>query len=128
MIGKLAGALGLLGLILTGVGLYGVVAYGISQRSREIGIRMALGAGARETRLMVLREVAALGIAGIAIGLPLALGSTRLLASMLFGVGPFDGPAIWGAAVLLMSVLMLAGFLPVRRPTAVAPASVLRAT
>jgi predicted permease len=128
MTAELAGALGLLGLILTAVGLYGVVAYGISQRSREIGIRMALGAGAGETRLMVLREVAVLGLAGVAIGLPLALASTRLLASMLFGIGPWDGLTISGSAALLMAVLLFAGFLPVRRATAVAPASVLRSS
>jgi macrolide transport system ATP-binding/permease protein len=116
------------GLILTPVGLYGVVAYGISHRSRELGIRRALGAGASETRLLVLREVAALGLAGVGAGLPMALVSTRWLTSMLFGIGPWDGPTIAGAATLLMVVLLAAGFLPARRATAVAAAaSVLRA-
>lgn len=123
---ELGGVLGILGLILTAVGLFGVVSYGISQRAVELGIRMALGAGPRETRLLVLREVAMLGAAGAAIGLPLASASTHLLASMLFGVGPWDVPAFLGSAVLLMAVLLVAGFIPARRATAVAPASVLR--
>jgi ABC-type antimicrobial peptide transport system permease subunit len=123
---ELGAVLGILGLVLTAVGLFGVVSYGISQRAVELGIRMALGAGPRETRLLVLKEVATLGVAGAAIGLPLASASTHLLASMLFGVGPWDPPAFAGSAVLLMAVLLMAGFIPARRATAVAPASVLR--
>ena len=123
---ELVGALGALGLIMTAVGLYGVVSYGVSQRTRELGIRMALGANRADTLRLVLREVAVLGLAGIAIGLPVALGATRLLATLLFGVGPWDVPAFVGAGVLLGAVLLAAGFGPARRATGIEPVSALR--
>lgn len=123
---ELVGTLGLLGLILTAVGLYGVVSYGVSQRTRELGIRMALGAGRGDTLRLVLREVALVGLVGMAAGLPLALVATRLFSSLLFGVGAWDVSTFAGAAILLSSVLMLAGFLPARRATAIAPVSALR--
>jgi ABC-type antimicrobial peptide transport system permease subunit len=125
---ELVGALGLLGLILTAVGLYGVVSYGVSQRTRELGIRMALGAGRNETLRLVLREVATLGVIGIAIGLPLALTATRLMSKLLFGVGPWDPVTFLGAGMLLAAVLALAGFLPARRATAIEPSAALRTT
>jgi predicted permease len=124
---ELAGVLGLLGLILTAVGLYGVVSYGVSQRTRDFGIRTALGATRWDTLRLVLREVTILGAIGIAIGLPVALGATHLLTSMLFGVDPWDTAALVSAAALLMLVLLAAGFLPARRATGVNPATALRA-
>jgi predicted permease len=123
---ELVGTLGLLGLILTAVGLYGVVSYGVSQRTRELGIRMALGAGRSETLRLVLREVAMLGLIGMAIGLPLALTATRLFSSLLFGVSPWDVPAFLGAAGLLAVVLFTAGLLPARRATGIEPMAALR--
>ena len=105
MTAELVGSLGLLGLILTAVGLYGVVSYGVSQRTRELGIRMALGAGKNETLGLVLREVGLLGLIGMAAGLPLALIATRLFSSLLFGVGAWDVPTFVGAAMLLAGVL-----------------------
>jgi predicted permease len=123
---ELSGALGLLGLTLTAVGLYGVVSYGVTQRTSELGIRMALGAGRRATLGLVLGDAAVLGIAGIAIGLPLAFGATRLAASLLFGVRPWDPPAFAAAAGLLLTVLLAAAWLPARRATRIAPASALR--
>jgi putative ABC transport system permease protein len=125
---ELVGTLGLLGLILTAVGLYGVVSYGVSQRTRELGIRMALGAGRNETLWLVLREVAMLGLIGVAVGLPLALAATRRFSSLLFGLGPWDVPAFVGATVLLAAVLLIAGFVPARRATGVEPNSALRVT
>ncbi len=124
---ELVGTLGLLGLILTAVGLYGVVSYGVSQRTRELGIRMALGAGRMDTLRLVLREVAMLGLIGIAAGLPLALAATRLLSSLLFGMGAWDVPTFTGAAILLGAVLVVAGFVPARRATSIEPVSALRA-
>ncbi len=124
---ELVGTLGLLGLILTAVGLYGVIAYGIGQRTRELGIRMALGADRTDTMRLVLRDVALLGLAGIAIGVPIGLGATRLFSSLLFGVGPWDIPTFIGAAVLLAAVLFVAGSVPARRATSIDPASALRA-
>jgi predicted permease len=123
---ELVGTLGLLGLILTAVGLYGVVSYGVSQRTRELGIRMALGAGKNETLGVVLREVAMLGLAGVAAGLPLALVATRFFSSLLFGVPAWDAPTFVSAAILLASVLIVAGFVPARRATTIDPASALR--
>ena len=140
---ELVGTLGMLGLILTAVGLYGVVSYGVSQRTRELGIRMALGADRNDTLLLVLREVATLALIGMAAGLPLALAATRLFArgtgdivdvshigrsSPLFGLGPWDVPAFVGAAILLAAVLLVAGFIPARRATSVEPSSALRVT
>jgi ABC-type antimicrobial peptide transport system permease subunit len=123
---ELAGVFGLLGLILTAAGLYGVVSYGVAQRTRELGIRMALGAGRGATLRLVLGEVTVLGGAGIAIGLPLALGATRMAASLLFGVGPSDPPAFASAAALLLAVLLIAGWWPARRATRIDPAAALR--
>jgi ABC-type antimicrobial peptide transport system permease subunit len=125
---ELLGALGPLGLILTAVGLYGVVSYGVSQRTRELGIRMALGADRADTLGLVLREVAILGLTGILIGLPLALAATRLFSGLLFGVGPCDVPNFAGAGVVLAAVLLAAGFAPARRATGIEPLSALRVT
>lgn len=124
---ELVGALGILGLILTAVGLYGVVSYGVSQRTRELGIRMALGADRSDTERLVLGEVARLGLTGIGIGLPLALAATRMMKAMLFGVGPWDVATFAAAGVLLAVVLFLAGFLPARQATGIEPLSALRA-
>ena len=123
---ELVGALGFLGLVLTAVGLYGMVSYSVSQRTRELGIRMALGASRGETLRMVLRETAVLGLIGMAVGLPLAALSTRLMSSLLFGMGPWDIPAFAGAAVLLAAVLLLAALVPARRATSIEPVSALR--
>ena len=126
MTAELVGALGLLGLILTAVGLYGVVSYGVSQRTRELGIRMALGAGRGDTLRLVLREVAMLGLIGMAIGVPLALWATRMFSTMLFGVSPWDVPAFAGAVLVLAAVLFAAGFFPAHRATGIDPGSALR--
>ena len=125
---ELVGALGLLGLILTAVGLYGVVSYGVSQRTREIGIRMALGAARGDTLRLVLREVAGLGLIGIAIGLPLALTATKLLSKLLYGIGPWDPVTFLGAGALLAAIIALAGLLPARRASGIEPSTALRTT
>jgi len=124
----LVGALGFLGLMLTAVGLYGVVSYGVSQRTRELGIRMALGADRGDTLRLVLREVALLGLAGIAIGLPLAFSATRMFSGLLFGVGPWDLLTFAAAGVVLAAVLLAAGLAPARRATGIQPLSALRIT
>jgi predicted permease len=125
---ELVGALGLLGLILTAVGLYGVISYGVNQRTRELGIRMALGADRNDTMRLVMREVMAVGAIGIGVGIPVALVATRGLSSLLFGVSPWDAPAFVAAVVLLSIVLLASGWLPARRATAIEPLSALRAT
>jgi len=123
---ELVGTLGLLGLILTAVGLYGVVSYGVSQRTRELGIRMALGANRNDTLREVLREVATMFTVGIAAGLPLALVATRLCSAMLFGVKPWDVPTFASAGLLLGLVLLAAGFVPANRATRLDPSGALR--
>ena len=125
---ELAASLGFLGLILTAVGLYGVVSYGVTERTRELGIRMALGADRRDTLLLVLREVASVGAIGILAGLPIALTATRAFSSMLFGVAPWDAPAFLASVFVLAVVLLAAGYLPARRATGIAPSSALRSS
>jgi predicted lysophospholipase L1 biosynthesis ABC-type transport system permease subunit len=123
---EVAGSLGLLGLILTAVGLYGVIAFSVSQRTRELGIRMALGADRGDTLRLVLRDVSMLGAVGLAIGVPAALTVTRLLSSLLFGMGPWDWPAFVAAAILLAMVLFAAALQPALRATGIQPSSALR--
>jgi predicted permease len=125
MTAELVGVLGVLGLILTAVGLYGVVSYGVTQRTRELGIRMALGASRSDTLTLVLREVAMMGGVGLLVGLPLALWATRMFSALLFGVGPWDVPSFAAAIVVLAGVLLVAGLLPARRATGIDPAVAL---
>ena len=93
-----AGGMGLLGLTLAIVGVYGVVSFGASLRTREIGIRVALGAQRGDVVRMVLRQGMMLALAGMAIGLVMAAGASRLLGSLLFGIGPTDPIAFGGSA------------------------------
>jgi predicted permease len=116
-----------LALMLSAVGTYGVMAYSVSQRRREISLRMALGATAAGIRALVLREVLSLAFLGIGIGSVGALISNRWLASLLFGVRTTD-PLIFGSvAALLLFVALLASYVPLRRAVAVDPATALRA-
>jgi predicted permease len=119
--------LGLVGLLLAAVGLYGIVAYVVGQRAREIGVRMALGAG----RLDVLRLVVGDGMrpvaVGMAVGLLLAVGATRLLMSFLLGVSPLDAVSFAGGAAVLTAVALAASYLPARRAAATNPVRALRA-
>jgi predicted permease len=118
--------LGFVGLLLAAVGLYGIVAYLVGQRTREIGVRMALGAG----RFDVLRLVVGDGMRpvaiGMVIGLVLALGATRLLRAYLFGVSPLDTASFVAGAALLTAVALTASYLPARRAAATDPVRALR--
>jgi ABC-type antimicrobial peptide transport system permease subunit len=108
------------------VGVYGVMAYSISQRTREMGIRMALGAQQGTVRALVLRQGTALAAIGIACGIGIALLVTRALAIFLYGVNPFD-PAVFGTvAVLLLLASVGATWLPARRATEIDPIEALR--
>jgi predicted permease len=122
----LAGALGLVGLVLTGLGLYGVVAYRTTKRTKEIGIRMALGATRRGVVRLVVGEGVRVAVAGLALGIPLALLVTRLMASLLFGVGPWDLPAFAAAAGVLLLAVTVATLIPALRATRVSPTTALR--
>ena len=122
----LAGAFGLLALTLTCVGLYGLLAYSVTQRTREIGIRMALGAERAGVRWMVMREIIVLVVAGVAIGVALALAAGRLVTSMLYGLKPTEPGSLALAVIVLLSVALAAGYLPARRASRVSPMEALR--
>jgi predicted permease len=122
MLGIAAGVALLLGL----VGIYGVISYSVSQRTREIGIRVALGAQQGEVRRMFVRHGLVLTGVGIALGLGGAMGLTRLLAALLFGVRPMDPVTYAAVSVMLAAVALLASYLPARRASAVDPVEALR--
>jgi len=111
---------------LAAVGLYSVLAYGIAQRTRELGLRLALGAEPAELRAMVLRQVARLAGVGIVAGDIAALGFARLAESLLYGLSAFDPRALTAAAVVLSLVVLGAAYLPARRASRIAPLEALR--
>jgi predicted permease len=117
---------GLLALVLASIGVYGVMASTVARRVNEIGVRMALGAQARQVLWMVLSECTQLSIIGIAVGLGAALMSTRFLTSMLYGLRPTDPLTLAGAAVLLLGVGLMAGWGPARRAASIQPVQALR--
>ena len=123
---QLASAFSLLALLLAAIGLYGLMAYTVSRRTRDIGIRLALGAEQGDVLWQVLRETLGLVLMGIIVGVPVALGGTHLVRSMLFGLGFADPVAILFAATLLTIVAALAGFLPAWRASQVDPMVALR--
>ncbi len=123
---SLLGTFGLLALVLAAVGLYGVVAYTVAQRTREIGVRMAMGAQRTDVLWMVLGRGLRLTALGIAIGLLLSAASTRMLGSLLYGISPLDPVAFAAAALGWTVVAMLASYLPARRATRVDPVAALR--
>jgi putative ABC transport system permease protein len=117
----------IVGLMLTAVGLYGVLAYGVAQRTREFGIRLALGAPPGDVRRLVMRGGLTLVAAGLVLGILAAAFATDLLASALYGVNRLDPATFAAVAALLLAVAMLASYLPARRATRVDPIRALRA-
>lgn len=117
---------GALTLLLAAIGLYGLMAHTVTQRTREIGIRVALGASRRSVLKMILRETLALVLGGVLIGLPCALAASRLIAHLLFGLSPRDPGTLAFVAGALLSVGILAGYLPARRAMRVDPMVALR--
>src|SRR5690606_21264580 len=126
MISTLSAAFAGLATLLAAVGLYGVLAYTVAQRTREIGVRMALGASGGRVRAMVLRQVALMLVVGAAIGIGAAFGLGRMAQSLLFGLEGHDPVVVVAAAALLATVAMGAGYLPARRASRVEPMQALR--
>jgi len=124
--GTFVGVFGLLALLLAAVGIYGVIAYTTRQRTREIGIRMALGAQSVDVFRLVLSSGLRLIVVGLTIGLVLSLMLTRFLRTILFGVGATDAITFIGVAILLTAVALLACYIPARRATRVDPMVALR--
>ena len=122
LVGVFAG----LALLLAAIGIYGVVTHAVSLRTRELGIRMALGADARQVVGMVLGQYLRVTGAGLALGVVLAYGASRMLDSMLFGVGGGDPFTYAGVALLLALVSLAASYLPAHRATRIDPALALR--
>jgi len=126
LIAQLVTTIGLLGLLLATIGLYGVIAYSVSRRTREIGIRMAIGAGSGDVLRMVLRQGGALILTGVALGLVLALLFAPVLGSLLVGVSPRDPAVFLAVPLVLAAVGLLACYVPARRAASVQPLVALR--
>jgi ABC-type antimicrobial peptide transport system permease subunit len=126
LMARLAFTYGLLALALASIGLYGVTAYGVAQRTREIGVRMALGAD----RVGIMRTVVGgplvQTLIGLAIGVPLALVATRSIAAQLYGIGAWDPWVFAGAVAVLIASAALAAVIPARRAAAIEPTQALR--
>ena len=126
LIATLSGFFGVLALLLASIGLYGVTAYGVLRRTREIGIRMSLGAQRGIILRMILKDCLVMVAAGVAVGLPLSLWLSKIVSSQLFGVAPGDVASIGGAALILTVVAAFAGYLPALRASRVDPMVALR--
>ena len=122
----LVGGFAFLALLLSVVGLYGVIAYSVSQRTREIGVRIALGAQRGAVYKMILREAGWLAVAGIGAGLVCAVGAATLMRKMLYGTQTWDVPTLVGVAVVLTVAALVASFIPARRAASVDPVEALR--
>ena len=126
LIGSVFGAFAAIALALAVIGIYGVMAYAVAQRVREIGIRMALGAGAGDVLRMVLAQSARVTGIGLAVGVAGALGAARLLAGSLYGVSATDPLTFLAMPALLALAALLASYLPARRATRVDPMTAIR--
>jgi predicted permease len=126
LLATLSSGFGLLALLLSCLGLYGVLSYTTTRRTREIGVRMALGASRNDVLWIVMRDALRLVLIGAALGVPAALAATRFLDSQLFGISATDPVAIGLATLALLIVAALAGYLPARRATRVDPLVALR--
>src|SRR6185312_6740677 len=112
--------------LLAATGLYGVLAYGVTQRTRELGLRLALGATAGELRTMVLRQVARIALIGMPIGLALGVALGQAAKALLYGMSGYDPVVVGGAIAVLAGVVLAAGYLPARRASSVDPMEALR--
>jgi predicted permease len=126
MIALLSTFFGGLALLLASVGLYGLMSYAITRRTSEIGIRMALGAQRGNVIRLILREVSWLVLAGLAVGIPIALAASRLVSGLLFGISATDSVTITSSAAILLTAALFAGYLPARRASRIDPMTALR--
>jgi len=126
LIAVLSAAFGLLATVLAALGLYGVMAFMVARRTKEIGLRMALGAPQLQVIWMVMRESLVLVAAGLAIGVPAAFGLSKYVSTQLFGVKPTDIASAAAALIILALVAVGAGFLPARRASTIDPIQALR--
>ena len=126
IVAALSGVLGALALLLASVGVHGVVSYGVSQRTREIGIRMALGAGGRDVMTLLLRQALRPVVIGALIGVIACAAVSQVLSKVLYGMGSHDPIAFIGVPVFLFGIAFLASYLPARRATKVDPVVALR--
>jgi macrolide transport system ATP-binding/permease protein len=125
-VSELATALGILALVLAALGIFGTLAFSVAQRTREIGIRMALGAQAKTVQMMVVKQAMTLVSIGVLIGIPISIAATQVLQSMLLGSSGADPVAYVGVVSLLLFVALLACFVPARRASKVDPMIALR--
>jgi len=117
---------GVLALALACVGIYGIMAYAVAQRTNEIGIRLALGAQPGQVRSMILSESTSLTLVGIVLGVAVALGLARLVKSMLYGIQAYDPPTLVAGVLTLLAVALAASWIPARRAASVEPMEALR--
>jgi ABC-type antimicrobial peptide transport system permease subunit len=127
MLARVSGAFSLLAVLLAAVGLYGTMSYGVVRRTREIGLRIALGASHSSTRWRIIGDTMTLAAIGIAIGLAAALGAGQLVSAFLFGLSPRDPTTLAVVAGILLAIAFAAGYFPGRRAAAVDPMRALRA-
>jgi putative ABC transport system permease protein len=123
---SVAGSLGVVGLLLAAIGIYGVTAYAVSRRTHEIGIRIALGADSGKVLRLVLRQGLILASIGVATGVIVAAAASRLIESLLFGVKGLDPVTFVSACVIFALVTSVASYIPARRAVAVDPMAALR--
>jgi hypothetical protein len=124
--GLLLGASGLLALVLTWIGLYGVISFSVSERTREIGVRMAMGAGRRDVMKLIMRQGLYVTCIGLAIGIGAALAAARLLSSLLYGIRPDDPATVVVVVAGMTAATLLACYIPARRAMRVNPVIALR--
>ena len=117
---------GIVALVLAAIGIYGLMAYAVQQRTQEIGIRLALGAKVTEVKRMVVMQGMRLALVGVAVGTAAAFGLARVIASFLFGVQSWDPAVFVGAPAVLTLVALLAAWVPARRASRVSPNEALR--
>jgi ABC-type antimicrobial peptide transport system permease subunit len=126
LVAQLSGFFGILAVFLSCIGIYGLMSYTTSRRTNEIGIRMALGAGRSNVRWLVMRETLLLVATGIVIGIPITVLSSHFVDSMLYGLHGSDPLSLIAAVSMLLTVAILAGYLPAQRASKVDPMIALR--